>query len=174
MKAGYDSISSKRSSAAAPKETKAATRNAPGRIVGWISAAHSVAWVVSPHRQDRRTGAVGRATWGAYAQELYAAVSLGIALPKSLPQPPALSVTKEKAPELPKPATYVLAYTARGRGDGRGRVFQFPAESDSDARIIANAYLEGKQVPTEMRKQAALYEGEREVGLDEQTETPWN
>ncbi len=51
-----DVLSSRRSTAAAPKEKKDTTGNLPGEFVGWISKRWQVAWVVSPHRADKRTG----------------------------------------------------------------------------------------------------------------------
>jgi len=48
------------------------SENKPGVFVGWISEEWGVAWVVSPHRKDKRTGAVNRRPGSAYMAELLA------------------------------------------------------------------------------------------------------
>lgn len=53
----------------APKERKAGgSKNKPGNFAGWISEEWGVAWVVSQHRTDKRTGWVrGEGTHGPMA-----------------------------------------------------------------------------------------------------------
>lgn len=61
----------------APREARKEVKQLPGRVVGFISVEYGIAWVVSPFRNDKRTGANHRSTFGEYAQELLDAASLG-------------------------------------------------------------------------------------------------
>lgn len=58
MMRNHDAVGLKRSSGSAPAERRQVAANAPGIFRGWISERHGVAWVVSPHRMDRRTGSI--------------------------------------------------------------------------------------------------------------------
>jgi hypothetical protein len=67
-----DKVGTRRSSLAAPKHRRMHVVNRPGKIVGWIDKPRSIAWVVSPHRKDRRTGYINPPQLGPYANELLA------------------------------------------------------------------------------------------------------
>lgn len=55
---GQDHVSAKRSSSAAPRVKAEPHQHIPGDFAGWISEKHGIAWVVSKHRKDKRTGVV--------------------------------------------------------------------------------------------------------------------
>ncbi|WP_308636128.1 hypothetical protein [Paenibacillus silvisoli] len=51
--------------------------NEPGEIVGIIDSKHRVAWSVSPHREDKRTGVTAAPVpMSGYWQSLHAAISI--------------------------------------------------------------------------------------------------
>lgn len=52
------SIFMREKAAFAPIVVKDRTPNQPGEFVSWISEKHRVAFVCSPHREDKRTGAI--------------------------------------------------------------------------------------------------------------------
>jgi hypothetical protein len=60
----------------APYIVKEKIVNKPGKVVGYISLRHRVAWTVSPHREDQRHGATTRKPMSEYCQAMCKAVSV--------------------------------------------------------------------------------------------------
>jgi len=127
-------------------------KNRSGLFAGWIDEQQLIAWVVSPHRMDRRTGAVECASMSSYAKELYKTISLGIPLPGYTGPEFEFAGSTEIALD----SMYTLHYYEKFGRYKFGKMYVFEAPDVKVAWKKANSFMLARKVSVTAMKNAVL------------------
>jgi hypothetical protein len=128
-------------------------------VLAYSREQQHIAWVVSPHRMDRRTGAVERSPLSNYAKELYESITLGIPLPGC--EGPEYENVEQKESDLD--STFTLHYSEKIGRYAFGKMYVFEAPDIKEAWKKANAFMLARKVSVSAMKAAILDAGDRQV-----------
>lgn len=137
-------------------------KNRPGLFAGWIDETHRIAWVVSPHREDRRTGAKCHTPMSDYAKELYSRISFGF------PIRAAKNIDVEALVEKdPKPRLFTLQYREKVGIYAFDTYYALEAEDEDAAWSKAITYMRARKVPINTMCEAVLFDGDKKIPFPE-------
>lgn len=160
-----EDTSVRRSTKHAPREKLEISKNKPGIVVGVISEKHGVAWVVSPHRTDKKTGAQQKKPAGRYARELMQSVTLGNVRWDKVFKPSTLIIVRTPNAVKDQIKSYCLNYATPRKGSmyPESQYVYFTSENDDEAWQYANQHMLLAGVNQTNMRQAILFQEEREV-----------